>query len=521
VNWGRSRVWACAGLAVVGCAALALAAAGGPGPQEAAEAGRPPHLEPDCTGTLIPPNIAPLNFRIDEDADSYAVGISGARGDVMDLRSRDGSVRIPTGGWRSLLQANRGGEIRFDVTAYGPDGARRFETVTSRVSDDEIDRWLVYRLLHPAYNLYSGMGIYQRDLEGFGEAVVLHSDSVAGGCLNCHTFRGGRTDLWCFQSRRGYRDFKSGMVLIGDGTARKVDTGTAAPPVYSSWHPSGRVSAFSMNKVRQFFHSHRSEIRDVCDLSSDLAVYVVERGVSATTAAISRPDRMETYPCWSADGRYLYYCSAPQPWGESEDLPPQGYDRLRYDLMRIACDIDKPEWGEAETVLSAAQTGLSITLPRTSPDGRFLAFCVSDYGCFPVYQESADICLMDLETRAWHKLPINSERADTWHSWSSNGRWLVFSSKRGNGLLARPHFTHVDTDGTVSKPFVLPQRDPGFYDAFLRTYNVPELVVEPVPLRGEDLARAVRSLPEKALTTRASPGGVGPVPAGIPWSPRL
>jgi hypothetical protein len=146
---------------------------------------------------------------------------------------------------------------------------------------------------------------------------------------------------------------------------------------------------------------------------------------------------------------------------------------------------------------------------------------VSDYGCFPVYQESADICLMDLETRAWHKLPINSERADTWHSWSSNGRWLVFSSKRGNGLLARPHFTHVDTDGTVSKPFVLPQRDPGFYDAFLRTYNVPELVVEPVPLRGEDLARAVRSLPEKALTTRASPGGGGPVPAGIPWSPRL
>jgi hypothetical protein len=230
---------------------------------------------------------------------------------------------------------------------------------------------------------------------------------------------------------------------------------------------------------------------------------------------------METYPCWSADGRYLYYCSAPQPWGDSTDLPPEGYKEIRYDLMRIACDIDKAEWGEPETVLSAAETGLSITLPRASPDGRFLAFCMSDYGCFPIYQESADIYLMDLGTREWRRLPVNSERADTWHSWSSNGRWLVFSSKRENGLLARPHFSHVGTDGTVSKPFVLPQRDPGFYDALLKTYNVPELIAEPVRLHGEDLAVAVRSLPEKALTTQASPGGGGPAPEGTPWLPRL
>jgi hypothetical protein len=275
-----------------------------------------------------------------------------------------------------------------------------------------------------------------------------------------------------------------------------------------------------MNKVRQFFHSYRAEIRDVCDLSSDIAVYVVERGVSASTPEISRPDRMETYPCWSADGRYLYYCSAPQPWGDTDDLPPQGYDEVRYDLMRIGCDIDKAEWGEAETILGAAETGLSITLPRASPDGRFLAFCMCDYGCFSIYQESTDIYLMDLETQQWHKLPINSERADTWHSWSTNSRWLVFSSKRGHGLLARPHFTHVDPDGTVSKPFVLPQRDPGFYDTFLRTYNVPELVTDRVDVRGEDIARTVRRLPDKPTATQASPEAGRSPATGIPWLPR-
>ena len=118
------------------------------------------------------------------------------------------------------------------------------------------------------------------------------------------------------------------------------------------------------------------------------------------------------------------------------------------------------QWGHAETVLSAEQTGLSILLPRVSPDGRFLLFCMCRYGCFPVYQPSSDLYMMDLATGRYSRLAINSEYSESWHSWSSNSRWIAFSSKRQGGLFTRTYLSYVDDDGTAYKPFVLPQRDP-------------------------------------------------------------
>ena len=116
-----------------------------------------------------------------------------------------------------------------------------------------------------------------------------------------------------------------------------------------------------------------------------------------------------------------------------------------------------------------------------------------EYGCFPIYQESSDIYLMDLNTGQYHKLAINSEYAESWHSWSSNSRWLAFSSKRRDGLFTRTYFTHVDDAGKASKPFLLPQKDPTYYDTLVKTYSVPELVTGPVTGNNRSLGRAARS----------------------------
>ena len=141
-------------------------------------------------------------------------------------------------------------------------------------------------------------------------------------------------------------------------------------------------------------------------------------------------------------------------------MPPENYEKLKYDLRRISYDVATDQWGQAETVLSAEETGQSILLPRISPDGRFLVFCMCRYGCFPVYQPSSDLYLMDLATRQYRKLAINSEFSESWHSWSSNSRWIAFSSKRQGGLFTRTYLSYVDQAGTAHKPFVLPQQDP-------------------------------------------------------------
>ena len=54
----------------------------------------------------------------------------------------------------------------------------------------------------------------------------------------------------------------------------------------------------------------------------------------------------------------------------------------------------------------------------------------------------------------------NSEDTESFHNWSTNSRWLVVSSRRDDGLFTRPYFCHVDTDGKVTKAFMLPQRNP-------------------------------------------------------------
>ena len=265
------------------------------------------------------------------------------------------------------------------------------------------------------------------------------------------------------------------------------------------------------------------------DLDSLLAYYLVESKTIKTTPQISQKDRLETYPCWSPDGRYLYFCSASILWSDRDTVPPENYDQVKYDLVRISYDIDRDEWGELETVLSAEDTGLTILLPRISPDGRWLLFCMADYGSFPVYHEKSDLYMLDLDAIEKNKkaeprrLQVNSDKSESWHSWSSDSRWIAFSSKRQSGVFTRSYLSYVDREGKAYKPFLLPQKDPTYYDSCLWTYSVPELVTEPVRVKGEKLGRIVRGSQKISVilpVTKATPKP-GAVPGqGQTWQER-
>jgi hypothetical protein len=277
--------------------------------------------------------------------------------------------------------------------------------------------------------------------------------------------------------------------------------------------------AFSINKLRQPFHSARMEVRDAVDLDSALGIYNFDSKTVTSPPSISAPDRLETFPAWSADGRYLYFCSAPILWADRNATPPPHFDQVRYSLMRIAYDVEKNSWGNLETVLSGEKLGKSITQPRPSPDGRFLVFCMSDYSLFATFQPSADLYIMDLTTGSYERMDCNSEWSESWHSWSSNSRWLAFSSKRGDGLFAKAYISYIDKDGKAHKPLVLPQKNPAFYDSWIMLYQMPELTRDPFPIVGEKLAHAIRSGPWERSSlpvTSATPGAQRQQRAGPP-----
>ena len=340
--------------------------------------------------------------------------------------------------------------------------------------------------MKPIYYWWKGIGVYQRHLSDFDESLVIHGRSFDEGCVNCHSFVGNDPDMMTLGLRSA--KFGSATLLAHHGTVNKIDSKWG----YTAWHPSGRLAVYSINKVRQFFHTGHMEVRDVVDLDSALVCYTADDHKTLCPPQLSDKKRLETYPAWAPDGKSLYFCSAPMLWQDRNTVPPENYETLKYDLCRVSYDIETGTWGQIETVLSADDTGLSILLPRLSPDGKFLLFCMCEYGCFPVYQPSSDLFLMDLYTGEYRNAAINSRYSESWHSWSSNGRWIAFSSKRHSGVFTRTYLSYTDQNGRAYKPLLLPQKDPSYYDFCLWTFSVPELIKEPVIVRKEKLGRVVR-----------------------------
>ena len=88
-------------------------------------------------------------------------------------------------------------------------------------------------------------------------------------------------------------------------------------------------------------------------------------------------------------------------------------------------------------------------------------------------------------------------KSDTYHSWSHTGRWFVFASKRDDGLYGKPYFCYFDEHGKAHKPFVLPQKEPTFYDDCLKSFNIPELSRGPVPFNAIDIENVMKQEAEK------------------------
>lgn len=207
--------------------------------------------------------------------------------------------------------------------------------------------------------------------------------------------------------------------------------GCISSGVYPALHPSLDLIAYSTNSTMQHFHTADRGKVEVQDSKSDLILYDVkaDKVTSVSNAAYD----LEVFPSWSPDGRWLYYSSATVADTAAKAIV-EHYKEIRYNIYRRSFNAKSLQFGEPEIVLDAASDSLSALLPRISPDGRFMLFSAAPYGVFHIWHEGADLYLMDLKTRQCHALSeANSPRAESYHCWSSNGRWIAFTSRRNDG----------------------------------------------------------------------------------------
>jgi Tol biopolymer transport system component len=463
---------------------------------------RQPFITPDYTDTTLPPNIAPTDFIVKEPASAYYIRISSQQGEDIDIFSRSANIDIPIKPWRRLLNQNRNKSLLVTIFTRDKNGKwSRFAPIENHIAPEEIDSHLVYRLMKPLYQYWDKLGIYQRDLTGFDVCPIVLNTVLGKNCVNCHYFQNHNPDRMMFHMRAGA--VGTSMILAYDGEVHKIDTSTSFNHAtsYRSWHPNGQIIAFAFNTVKQVFHAVGKNL-DVYDRASDLLLYNIKTDTVTSSPKISSPERMETYPEWSADGRYLYFCSSPALEAFDENEHP--LKKIRYDLMRISYDVQTDTWGDVEPVVLASKSGKSVAHPKVSPDGRYILFCMSEYSYFPLYMPDSDLYLLDTETMEFHKPDkINSDRAESYHCFSSNGRWVVFSSKRRDGQSTHPYFSYFDTDGNFSKPFLLPQKDVEYHQSRVIVYNIPELVKGPVKISPQKLVKTAWS--DKIIKAKLDP----------------
>ena len=449
-------------------------------------------ITPDFNDITIPPNIAPLNFRIDEPAEAYMIRISGSSGTKIIVSSSDAVIKVPQPEWYRLLDENKRQSIEYELFLKKKEWYK-YKSFRNYVADEPIDRYVIYRKIHPSHNTWSVMGLYQRDLHTFHEETILDNNNFQQGCCHCHAFLNNTPRKILIGIRSP--EYSSGLLLVDNMEVKEIGTRFG----FTTWHPNGSLVVFSMNKPRLLLHTERNEMRDIVDLDSWIGYFDIKTNKAKEIPPLSQKDRLENYPVFSPDGTYLYYTDAPKLWTDTKKISSQNYDKVKYSLMRIPYDQQNDLWGEPELVLSSEETGLSINQPRLSPDGRWISFAMCAYGCWPSYHPNSDLYLLDLQSHrenggyTYNKMEINSDECESWQGWSANSRWLVFSSKRNNPLYNRIHLAYVNQNGKLEKAFVIPQKDPGFYESYLKTYTIPELLTEPMPVKGEELARRIRS----------------------------
>lgn len=456
-----------------------------------------PSIWPDYTGVTIPPNIAPLNFMVDN-VDDVAAEIALPGGSAEVYGGKANKVQIDEDEWHEMLASAKGKSLT--VTIYTKNNGKwsAYKPFPIHVAEEEIDPYVSYRVLPPTFVGFDELSIRQRNLTNFEETTIYNNyqitEGIEGQCINCHSYQNYGTDNMMFHMRLQH----PGTMIVSDGKLIFVNLkadGMISAAAYNSWHPSLPIIAFSTDHTMQSFHTREISKVEVMESASDIVIYDIKNNRVQTVLNDSL--EFELFPSWSPDGKWLYYCSArheyQDKYEDTEELLAK-YQTLQYNLYRISFDAKSMTFGEPELIYDAVSKNRSAVQPRVSQDGRYVLFAEGPWGLFHIWHTTADIQILDMQTgQLVNSSPMNSNRPESYASFSSNDRWILFESRRDDGNYTRTYFAYFDKQGRLHKPFEVPAEDPEYFRLFLRSWSRPELMKEPVRI-------TPRQFYEKALT---------------------
>lgn len=312
-------------------------------------------------------------------------------------------------------------------------------------------------------------------------------------CGNCHSFSGdGKTlglDVDYGNDKGGYAilDVEKEMVLndekIITWSDYKREDEEQTFGLLSQVSPDGRYIISTVKDRAVFVATPGIEYSQLFfPIKGILVVYDREKKTYTALPGADDPNYVQSNPTWSPDGKYVVFARAKAYQKNSianatsvllseKDVPEFTEDRepYKYDLYRVPFNAGKG--GKAEPIKGASQNGKSNFFAKFSPDGKWIVYTQAEN--YMLLMPDSELYIIPAEGGKARRLQANTSNMNSWHSFSSNSRWLVFSSKV-NTPYTQLFLTHIDENGNSSPPVVLDR-----FTGVDRAANIPEFV--PIP----------------------------------------
>src|SRR5262245_60436326 len=502
--WARRSVVQAAVIAVVVAAVLSAGADRDARAQQlpaVAPAAPGEHLRISypAEGTLFPPDsVAPTVVWADETAhvDRWTVVVRDDTGaDVLAASVDAPRWRPSEDEWRTIKQ--RSAERDAEVAVAGVDRADPATTLSSarvrvRTSKDPVGDALFCRevplpfltaVQDPSRIRWRFGTIDMQD----GPPIVLQNLPVCG---NCHSFADNGSVLGLdvdYGNDKGAYAIMSvdKHMLLNDEKIitwadYKREDGELTFGLLSRVSPTGRYVVSTVKDRSVFVAIPDLMISQLFfPIKGILVIYDRETKKFSALPGADDPKYVQSNAVWSPDGKELVFArtTAYRPERlaqqnsaliDEKDVPEFVVEKkpFRYDLYRIPFNDGKG--GKPEPVRGASGNGMSNYFPKFSPDGKWIVFTKSK--SYMLLQPDSELYIIPAKGGVARRLRYNTPRMNSWHSWSSNSRWLVFSSKV-NTAYTQLFLTHIDDDGNDTPPVLLER-----FTSSDRAANIPEFV---------------------------------------------
>jgi hypothetical protein len=317
-------------------------------------------------------------------------------------------------------------------------------------------------------------------------------------CANCHSFSAdGKTlgmDLDGLQNNKGQYTLTPVAAetsirndnVIQWRTAQGMPKGKLRVGFMSQVSPDGRYVATTIDPSDAPSNYYVANFKDYQFLQvffptrGILSWYSRDTGILQPLPGADDPRFVQMGAVWSPDGKYLVFARAPAKEPNPKGAPVARFandpneNQIQYDLYRIP--FNEGRGGRAEPIAGASENGMSNTFPKVSPDGRWIVFVQARNG--QLIRPDSQLYIVPAAGGQARRMRANTRLMNSWHSFSPNSRWLVFSSKN-RSPYTQMYLTHIDEQGNDSPAILIDNTT-----AANRAVNLPEFVnVAPDGLR--------------------------------------